>query len=235
MLDTPAPDAALVTEIHARLERLGAVLDAALAEEHARRRVAAVLHERLGQALALSQIKLAAVRGLGATLPLEAHHGIDEVAEVLRGALETSRALMFDLLPPLLHDLGPAAALDWLAEQLAMRHGLHVEMEAAELPALDPEVATALFRVARAILTDIAERGRGGRAALHLFHDGDHVGVEIADVGRAPARPIGDPAPALFALRHEIRACGGALELSVTPTGTTRVRVRVPLAPRPAP
>jgi signal transduction histidine kinase len=214
------------TELHARLLRLGALLEAALAEERERRRIAASLHDRLGQALALAQIRL---YGLHDVLPREARPGLDEVTELLRGALETTRSLTFDLVPPLLHDLGPSAAIDWLVEQLAASHGLVVAIERADLPALDPDVAAVLFRVVRELLTHVAERTPRARAGLLLFHDGEHVGVEVAD-----GSPVVDePAPTFFAVREEIRACGGALELCTTPAGATRIRVRVPLrAPR---
>jgi signal transduction histidine kinase len=223
--ERPALDDGRVAAIRVRLVQIGALLEAALAEERERRRIAAALHDRLGQALALSQIRLRTMR---AELPASAAAKLDEVVDLLAGAAETTRALTFDLVPPLLHDLGPAAAIDWLVEQLAASHGLRVDVEGSDLPALDPEVAAVVFRVVRELLTHVAERVQGAHAGLVLSHGGDHVGVEVSD--RGPRPRAGGRAPDVLAVREEIRACGGALELSTTESAATCIRVRVPVA-----
>src|SRR5262249_16080826 len=103
-------------------EKLRAMaFDAALSEERERRRIAADLHDRIGQSLALAQIRLGALRD---TLPEAASQPLAECLQMIEQSIAATRTLTFDLSPPVLYDLGLKAALGSLAEQLAQRHGL---------------------------------------------------------------------------------------------------------------
>lgn len=99
--------------------------EAALAEERERRRLAVELHDRIGQTLALAEIKLTSVR---AELSGDPRAAVDAAVALLEQAIVDKRALIFDLSPPILYDLGLVDALVWLAGDFGKRHGLKLEI-----------------------------------------------------------------------------------------------------------
>ncbi|MFW6123240.1 MAG: PAS domain-containing sensor histidine kinase, partial [Thermodesulfobacteriota bacterium] len=114
-------------EISAYQERLRDLAsELSLTEERERRRLAADLHDHIGQILALAQIRLGALRQ-EATSP-ESRDFIKEVREYISQAIYYTRSLTFELGLPILYDLGLEAALEWLGEQLHEQHGLHIQV-----------------------------------------------------------------------------------------------------------
>lgn len=84
-----------------------------VAEQQERLRIATQLHDSIAQSLAMTKMKLSAIRQL--SLPVEVVSQIDELRQLLEGTIRSTRSLSFDLSPPILHDLGLEAALEWLA------------------------------------------------------------------------------------------------------------------------
>ena len=86
---------------------------ASLAEQEERRKLASDLHDDAAQLLSLASLKLRALA--------DAARGMrdDEFKALLELLAETRRrmtSLIFQLSPPLLHDVGLVAAIRWLAE-----------------------------------------------------------------------------------------------------------------------
>ena len=81
-----------------------------LAEEHERRQLATDLHDRIGQGLAVSKMKMGAVhKSLSSTRfagPLK------EVRGLIDETIRETRSLTFALSPPILYELGLGAALE---------------------------------------------------------------------------------------------------------------------------
>src|SRR3989440_4921749 len=84
-----------------------------LAEERERRRIAQVLHDDLQQMLMAAQLHL---RTLGNTENAAERTGIiRRLQSMLERSFNLTRSLSVELSPPVLHDHGLAAALEWLA------------------------------------------------------------------------------------------------------------------------
>ncbi|MBI4951796.1 MAG: PAS domain S-box protein [Myxococcales bacterium] len=223
---------ATLREYQANLQRLA--FEATVAEERERRRIAADLHDRIAQALAVARGKLVAARELSAG---PARAAIDLAAELVARTIEDTRTLMFDISPPILYDLGLSAALSWLADEVDKHHGLHVELT-GELPhpLLDDVTAAILFRAARELVMNVIHHAGTAEARVAVRRDGDFVEVVVEDDGCGfhPA-PAGRPArPArgfgLFAVREQMARLGGSVELRASPGRGTRAVLRVPIA-----
>src|SRR5439155_12837489 len=84
-----------------------------LAEEAERRRIAEMLHEDLQQLLVAARMQLAALcRTRDAT---QREPIAREISDVLERSFQLTRSLSVELAPPVLHERGLAAALEWLA------------------------------------------------------------------------------------------------------------------------
>jgi signal transduction histidine kinase len=217
-----------------RLRRMA--FDAALTEQRERRRIAIELHDRIGQALALAQIKLTSVRG---DLAGALRAAVDGAVELLEQAIADQHTLLFDLSPPILYDLGLKEALDWLAEDVEKRHGVHIEVvdDGADKP-LDDAGKAVVFRAVRELIMNVLKHANAP-ATASLRRVDNHLEIDVEDhgVGFDPDAPTDRPSGGGFGLlsvREQIAGLGGTLTIKSAPRQGTRVTVRVPLQAREA-
>ncbi len=212
--------------------------DAALVEERSRRKLAADLHDNIGQTLALAQIRLKAAQSR-----LETGGAAKDLAEGIKligVALTDTRELTFELSPPVLYDLGLPAAVAWLGEQLEAQHNLRVEVE-ADVPfgKLEDETAGLLFRAVREMLTNVVKHAKTPKAAVSVHRvDGTlRVVVEDEGTGFDPNRLKSYEAAkgfGLFSVREQITRLGGTFEAASSPEQGTRITLQIPLNDRKA-
>ena len=206
--------------------------DAALVEERQRRRLAADLHDNIGQTLALAQIRLKAAQG---SVEGPAARDLAEGIKLIGVALADTRDLTFELSPPVLYDLGLPAAVGWLGEQLEAQHHLHVTVEADQpFTRIEDEVAALLFRAVRELLTNVVKHAKTEKARVSLHRDGDHLTLVVEDHGAGfdPARIKTHEAAkgfGLFSVREQITRLGGTFTATSSAANGTRITLQVPL------
>lgn len=213
-----------------KLQRMA--FDAALVEERERRRIAADLHDRIGQALALAQIKLTSARE---TISGAARIEVDGAVGLLAQSIIDTRTLIFELSPPILYDLGLKAALSWLVEDLEKRHGVQIELSDDDVEeSLDEASAALVFRGVRELLMNVFKHAQTPRAKVSLRRTDACFEVEVEDegVGFDPsdvsvASAVGGFG--LFNVREQISRLGGSVEVTSAPQHGTRVSIRLPV------
>jgi two-component system CheB/CheR fusion protein len=215
-----------------RLRRMA--FDAALTEERERRRIAIELHDRIGQALALAQIKLTSLRG---DLAGASRSAVDGAVDLLERAISDQRTLIFELSPPVLYDLGLKEALAWLSEDFEKRHGMPIEVvdDGSDKPLHDAAKAV-VFRAVRELVMNVLKHAKSSTAKVSLRRVDGHLVVDVEDsgVGFDPQAPTERPSGGGFGLlsvREQITGLGGTLTIDSAPQQGTHVTVRVPLHP----
>jgi PAS domain S-box-containing protein len=220
-----------IREYQEKLQQMA--FDAAVAEERERRRIAVDLHDRIGQSLALVQIKLGSLRE---GLPVATKAGFDDTVALLDQCIVDTRSLTFDLTPPVLYDLGLGAALSWLAEDLEKRHGIRIDLEdLGDLP-VDDATAGLLFRAVREVLINVLKHAKTTRAkvSVHQIEGKLAIDVEDSGIGFSPNDPTFRTATSgfgLFSVREQLSRLGGTLELTTAPGQGTKVSLVVPTRP----
>jgi two-component system CheB/CheR fusion protein len=203
--------------------------ETAAAEERERRRIAADLHDRLGQTLALLDIKLNALRSALVPTKLEELEGC---RRLLRQSIAEVREQSFELSPPILYDLGLEAAVSWLADQVKHERGLTVHIEDDGAPKSLPETSAALvFRAIRELLMNVLKHAQAPVAWVSLRRQGEQLVVEVRDEGVGFDAELAQPASGfgLFSVRERIARLGGKMEIDAAPGRGTRVTLRLPL------
>jgi len=179
------------------LRALSANLQTAREEEKAR--IARELHDDLGQRLTALKMDLALLEseleehqgasagqaGQADAAGVRPIGSFAEVPEVWRRHTHAMRALLddtvqavrriaADLRPVMLDDLGLVAAMEWLANEWRSRFGIIVTLEVDPdgWNAVDPNAATAIFRIVQEALTNIARHANATRANVHLSRNG---------------------------------------------------------------
>ena len=202
------------------------------AEEAERRRLAAELHDRVGQSLSALNINLDIIlRGEGIAAP--ARQRLEESAALVDGTLQSIENVMAELRPPLLDEYGLAAALGWHAQEFSRRTGIRVTLddEAAESArSLRLEGALALFRIAQEALNNVLKHARATAVRIEIVLAGDDVVLSVQDDGQgfdaqqAPRGRLG-----MTTMRERAEAAGGQLNVESAPGRGTRVVARVPV------
>jgi signal transduction histidine kinase len=205
-----------------------------LADERARRTLAAELHDGPAQNLTGISLSLASIkRMLTDKTQLER---VVEIEQVLADTTLQTRTLMLELAPPGLHETGLVDALRWLADRVRQQQRIMVNVEDDGAPKpLEDSVQVLLFQTVRELLQNVVKHARSKRATVRLAVREDEltldvvdpgVGFEVQSINRLPTRHGGF---GLFSIRERLKLMGGNIDIhSVVGEGTT-VRIRVPL------
>jgi signal transduction histidine kinase len=218
---------AVATAKSVQADRRRRSLAAAEAERH---RWARELHDETLQALGGLKVLLSGATRLDD--PEAMRGAMREATHQLTGDIESLRALIAELRPPALDQLGLAPALKSLAQRTAAGNGVEVRAE-VELPddrRLTPELETTVYRVVQESLTNVVKHARASSIDIAVRCADDAVDVSVADDGIGfEAEAVTGNGFGLAGMRERVELAGG--ELSVLPgagAGTV-IRARLPL------
>jgi two-component system sensor histidine kinase EvgS len=218
---------------HQRLKILASQLT--ITEEKERRRIAADLHDHVGQSLALARMQIASVRELGSDPRQTAI--LDEISDSLRQTVQETRDLIYDLSPPQLNEIGLSAAIsEWLEEKVGKRYALKAEciVSVSEEP-MDDDVRAILFRSVRELVANVIKHARATRVNIRVNQDNDRVKVIVRDDGAGfDANTISQSIKTeggfgLFSIKERMADLGGSLEIISEPGKGTEAILAVPL------
>lgn len=199
------------------------------AEELERHRIAAELHDRVGQALSALNINLDVALGMVPGEQVEVRMRLADSLALVENMLLTIENLMAELRPPLLDEYGLGAALGAYAQKYARRTGTRVVVDDALEGgrALRPEAAIALFRVAQEALANVAKHAAARNVRIGLRREDGGVVLEVDDDGRGfdTAAQAAGVRWGMTTMRERAAAVGGRLEVHSTLGGGTGVRV----------
>jgi len=206
--------------------------------EEERRRLAREIHDELGQAL--TAIKLD-VTALVRELPADQGSTVQRSQSILKLLDETIQSVQrisTNLRPSILDDLGLAAALEWAAEEFEARTGTKCRIHMLdENITIDPDRATALFRIFQETLTNVARHAKATEVNVRLAEESGNLTLEVHDngVGIDEEELSAGKSLGILGMRERARLLGGELTIRGVPDGGTTIRVRIPRAePRTA-
>jgi len=200
-----------------------------LAEEKERRRIAAELHDDIGQTLAMGRIKIESA--LHSITQPDVAQIIIEARDFIAKSIKKVRSLTSQLSPPLLYEVGFAAALMWLGDKFQNEGGLHVEVLGdAVRKELGEEVAVTLFQVVRELLMNITKHAKADNATIMISKENDRVVIEVMDdgIGFDIARVGKKDEFGLFNIRQKMKHFGGEITFASKLGKGTNVSLIVP-------
>jgi signal transduction histidine kinase len=218
----------------AALRHLSAKLMRLQDDEH--RRIAGNLHDSLGQYLTSIKLNLESLRCSDAPNKDEE---LSAALESIERSIAETRTLSCLLHPPLLDEVGFAAAARWYTDEFAKRSGIKVKLDLPKrvddhLPELE---RIALFRILQESLTNV-HRHSGSSAVEISLKASEHQAVfTVRDFGRGmPAELVqgsqtnGDHfGVGLSGMRERVNDLGGNFEIQSGRDGTA-ITLSIPLA-----
>lgn len=204
-----------------------------LIEERERRQLATVLHDQIGQLLALAKIRLGGMKDSASAA--ECLQLAGEVRELLEKVIKSSRSLTFELSPPALYELGFETALQALCENF-QQHGLRIEFDTDRVPKpLSDDMQILLFRAVRELLVNIVKHAGAENSRVSCRKDGSRLFIVITDDGKGfePAADVSQPPGTrgfgLFSIRERLHHLGGEMTVNSKPGFGTCVTLVVQL------
>ncbi|MFM8380260.1 MAG: ATP-binding protein [Planctomycetia bacterium] len=156
-----------------------------------------------------------------------------EGLRLMRAAAAEARRLINGLRPPMLDELGIEEAVESLIERM---HGVVPAIEYLHpepLRRMDPDVETAIFRIAQESLSNVRKHAGARHVRVVLEPRGtEEVAVSVSDdgvgfdVNGVPADRFG-----LEGIRQRARLFGREAEITSAPGAGTRIEVVLPLFP----
>ncbi len=226
-------------ELRRRAEQLARLAsELTLTEQRERRRLAQVLHDHLQQLLVGAKFGLEA---LARRVPSPHETVVSQIQELLDESINVSRSLTVELSPPILHEAGLAAGLEWLARWFKEKQGLEVELELETAASPDADdIKILLFQAVRELLLNVVKHSGSAEARVTLkAHDHDWLVLIVSDRGRGfdPQSLAGaellKSGFGLMSIRERLGLLGGRLEIASQPHEGTRLTLLAPLRPRP--
>jgi PAS domain S-box-containing protein len=205
-------------------------------QEEERRKIAQDLHSTTSQDLIaiITQLNL-----LKDSLRRSDHQEtltlISECEEVAKHCLDETRTLCYSLFPPMLDRAGLEKAVRHDLDGFTVYTGIQVELEISkDFGRIPPEVELALYRVVQGTLANIKLHSQSRTAQIKLHRIARAVLLEISDQGRGMSMKERDgevraaPGVGIASMTERVKNLGGSLEIESSSAGTT-VRVGIPI------
>ncbi|HLL77914.1 MAG TPA: sensor histidine kinase [Ktedonobacteraceae bacterium] len=221
--------------------------EAAAQEE--RNRLARDLHDSIKQQLFSISVSAAAARARVAGEASDAEHSegslgssgnggsntqavLDDIQRSAQEAQVEMQALLQQLRPAPLEQMGLVESLRIQAQALGYRTAAEVSVELETLPPddrLPPGTPEMLFRVVQEAFSNIARHARAQRVQLKLYQKKNALRLDIQDDGQGFDPSSARQGMGLPNINERIKQVGGTMDLSSQPGEGTSLHLRIPL------
>lgn len=201
--------------------------------EEERAHIAREIHDELGQQLTVLKMDVAWMKKKINAGDVPAVNGkMNEMLEILDGAVATVRRIATELRPSLLDDIGLIAAIEWQIDVFSKRTGINVNLEKTGDPLLLPDAyVTGLFRILQESLTNITRHSNANQVDIHLKNQNKEFILYIQDNGKGfdMSEISGKKTLGILGMRERSIAMDGTFTIQSKPGEGTKIEVRVPL------
>jgi signal transduction histidine kinase len=225
-LETTADVLASAIE-NARLSRRAQ--EAAVLEE--RSRLARDLHDSVSQQLFSMTLTSQAARAQLEKNPQRAATQLERLQETAQAALAEMRALIFQLRPPGLSEMGLVAALQQYVASVNKREDIHVCLNISGEERNGRGAEQAIYRIVQEALNNVVKHAGNCEVEIDLSLAAEQLQLVVRDNGRGfdpYTDSIGGRHLGLVSMRERAAELGGALELVTAPGQGTTITVVVP-------
>jgi signal transduction histidine kinase len=184
------------------------------------------LHDETLQGLGALRVLLASARRAEDPAALDAvlEQAVTQVTDEIRNL----RALITDLRPAALDEIGLAAALEALIEHRRAQSPVEIETRIELAPEvgedaqrLAPELETAIYRVVQEAMTNAVKHAEPTKVGVAVVEHEGHVHANVEDDGVGFDTEASHAGFGLTSMRERVGLAGGELKVTSEATGTT--------------
>ncbi len=202
-------------------------------EEREHHRIATELHDNIGQNLTYCKMKLGEI--MQQLSSPDVVRPISDIRDIIDKTIQFTRALTFELSPPILYEIGLRAAIEWLGEYFENKYGLQVNIVSSEEPVeMDNEIRMLFFQAVRELLMNVAKHAQAQKVDVSLYKEGQNFCITVRDNGTGFDISILKQYDiimgfGLFNIRTRLESAGGYLKVETAPGEGTQVTMLSPL------
>ena len=208
------------------------------AAQEERNRLARDLHDSIKQQIFSIVVNAAAVKARWEYNPAGARKAVDDIERTAQEAQVEMQALLQQLRPTALENVGLVESLRMQCQALGYRIDAEITTELSELPPeelLPVGAQEMIFRIVQEGFANIARHARAAHVWLSLRQQGDALLVEIGDDGQGfelaqvNERPQTYGGMGLSNVRERVNDIGGTLKIWSLPGKGTTLHLCIPL------
>ncbi|MBN2327072.1 MAG: hypothetical protein JXR73_07945 [Candidatus Omnitrophica bacterium] len=200
-------------------------------EERERRRLAADLHDSIGQSLALAVIKLEALQE--SLFQSEPSPDIEQLKNLIDLTLQNSRSLTVELCPPILYEVGFEAAIEQLTEQIQNQYNLQIDVTIEfDCQRINEDLRYLLFRSLRELLMNVVKHAQSSSVQIRIHEDRKFLVIEVNDrgIGFDPQKLSAQTESfGLFSIGERLKQIGGKIKVESAPGEGSRLTLFAPI------
>jgi signal transduction histidine kinase len=202
-------------------------------QEHERQRIAAELHDGVGQSLIVVKNKVLLLRK-GAPPGEKGAAALDSLAEYVTSTIGEVRRISYGLRPFQLDLLGLTQSVRSLAEASAEASQMHLETDLADLDGLfSPEAEINIYRIVQECLNNAVKHSGATAGRVVARTTSDWLTLVVEDNGRGFTLEKGSDVPGggfgLLGIRERLNILGGRLEVRQAEPQGTRILITIPI------
>jgi signal transduction histidine kinase len=201
-------------------------------QERERQRIAAELHDSLGQNLLV--VKNRALLGALSQHGEEARKQFDEIGATVAQTLEEVRSISYNLRPHHLDQLGLTTTIRAMIDKMAESSGMVMSSELDDIDGVFPPAdEITIYRIIQESLNNVVKHSRAGEAHVAVHCREHHVEITIRDNGQGFASSASKAAAGhrggfgLKGLAERVHMLGGTHTIESGPGRGTTVTVRL--------
>ena len=200
-------------------------------QESERRRWARELHDQTLQALGALQLLLSTSLSTGDT-----ERAMRKAITLLDHEIDGLRAIINDLRPAALDELGIKPALEALGRRVAEQAQLAVDVAVSVDVRPAAELESTIYRIVQEALTNAVKHAQASRVRVEVTIAGEEVAIEVADDGVGFDPSAKTAGFGLLGMRERVALAGGRLEIDSAPGRGTTLRAAIrPQTAEPGP
>jgi signal transduction histidine kinase len=201
-------------------------------QERERQRIAAELHDSLGQNLLV--VKNRALLGALSQQDEEARKQFDEIGATVAQTLEEVRSISYNLRPHHLDQLGLTTTIRAMIDKIAESSGIGMRSELDDIDGVFPPAdEITIYRIIQESLNNVVKHSRAGEAHIAVRSHEDDIEITIRDNGQGFAMTLSNAGLddrggfGLKGLAERVQMLGGTHTIDSGPGRGTTVTVRI--------
>ncbi|HRV93881.1 MAG TPA: cache domain-containing protein [Anaerolineae bacterium] len=210
------------------------VADITNSQEEERKRIARDLHDDTVQTLIAIGQRIELIKGF-ADNPTEVRSRLSDLRTMVTTAITSVRQFSRDLRPLTLEDLGLAAAMQYLVNQLEQNDGIEVTLEIqGEVADIPNDMEIAIYRILQEALNNVRKHAHATKVSVLARFTPRQIRLSVRDNGRGFDVPddITDFTSSgnfgLMGLQERAQLFGGSIKIKSYPNQGTIMEMTIP-------
>jgi signal transduction histidine kinase len=198
------------------------------AHEAERRRIAAELHDSIGQSLAM--IKNSSIFAVQSVKDLDtAKEQFEEITQESGNAISEVREIAYNLRPHLLDRLGLTKAISSMLNKAADNLHLKMFLQINDIDGLfDSESELSVYRIIQESLNNIIKHAEATEVRVSIERNEDLINIKIEDNGKGFAVNTKNQSGfGLLGMSERVRMLGGIISIKSEPDNGTTTEIEI--------